>query len=85
MVELGFKNRSGSPICPSPTLQALGALSIARLATSLIGPTAKSRPGPETSDAGCRSDMRRRSPSRREWPTADLGVGYKGDWSGNSL
>src|SRR5262249_24075721 len=31
-----------------------------------IDPTAKSRLGPETSDAGCRSDMRHRPPKRRE-------------------
>jgi len=38
------------------------------------GPTAKSRPGPETSDVGCRSDMRRRSPNRREWPIPEVVV-----------
>src|SRR5215471_1293530 len=37
-----------------------------QFATSAYGPTAKSRPGPETSDVGCRSDMRCRSPNRRE-------------------
>jgi len=61
---------------PASILHAFGeepvhaAVTLAMM--SPYGPTAKSRPGPETSHAGCRSDMRRRSPNRREWREAEM-------------